>query len=157
MSPESESRVSESERAAAVITMRLAGLRLTEVKLREHDWAFRFGDNANLSTSYPWRVFVDGRIVHADSDHGQKFGLPAPVDGEEATRRFLGHKVVERVTIRHDSGDLSIVFSGETTLEILNMSSGYEGWNLNAAGLVIIGLGGGGSAMFSDGSKVSKH
>jgi hypothetical protein len=134
--------------AAAMLATHLAGLYLTSVERREYDWVFGFADNAWLNVSSPWRILVDGRIAFAGSDDGQKFGLPAPKDGEEETHRLLGRKAIQQVLVRADTGDLSIAFVGHTFLEVINMSSGFEGWDLGAAGLRVIALGGGELAVF---------
>ena len=78
-----------------------------------------------------------------DCDHGQKFGLPEPVDGARQAETLLSGKKFLKVTIRDDSGDLAIHFDGDTTLEIINISSGYEGWNFTVEKLQVIALGGG--------------
>jgi hypothetical protein len=111
---------------AAILTTSLAGRHLTDVKRREYDWAFGFGANVSVQVSCPWRILVEDRIALTNSDDGQKFGLPAPVDGEDETRRLLAEKSIQRVAIRLDTGDLSVVFNCNTVLEVLNMSSGYE-------------------------------
>src|SRR5258708_30301746 len=110
------------------LTAHLAGRHLTEVKRREYDWTFGFGDTSasGLGVSCPWRIIIEKRIAFTSSDDGHRFGLPAPLDGEEVTQRLLGQKVIERISIRSDTGDLSIAFSSNTVLEVLNMSSGYK-------------------------------
>jgi hypothetical protein len=113
---------------------------------------FGFGDSSasGLRVECPWRIIVDERIAFTSSDDGYQFGLPAPLDGEEETRRLLGQKVIERVSIRSDTGDPSIAFSSNTVLEVLDMSSGYEGWEIGIPGLSVIGTGGGELAVFAD-------
>jgi hypothetical protein len=66
------------------------------------------------------------------------------------TQRLLGERVIDRLSIRPDAGDLSIIFSGQAILEVLNMSSGYEGWQIGVPGMKVIGLGGGELAIYSD-------
>jgi hypothetical protein len=127
----------------------LIGLHLTEVRRRDSDWSFAFGDSVSLTAECPWRILSDGRIAHADTDDGQKFGLPAPVDGEEKTLRLLRHATIQRITIRGDTGDLSIAFGTGKVLEIINNSSGYEGWHIASADFEVIAPGGGELAIFS--------
>jgi hypothetical protein len=130
--------------AAAMITSRLVGDRLIEVERSDYDWVFRFANDMVLRAACPWRILVEGSIVHGDTDHGQQFGLPAPVDGADRSNKLLLNKTIETVAIRDDTGDITISFSGRTALEILNMSSGYEGWQLNGdGGLSVIAAGGG--------------
>jgi len=140
---------------AAVLTTRLAGRHLTRVVRREYDWAFGFGDNqaSGLRVSCPWRILKGGGIAFTSSDDGQKFGLPAPLDGEEVTHRLLEQNTIESLSIRLETGDLSIVFSGGVILEVLNMSSGYEGWELGDSGINVIAMGGGELAIYSTAPK----
>ncbi len=134
--------------AAVELTERLKGCHLIDVERREYDWAFKFADTIGLRVQCPWRILVEGRIAFAGSDDGHKFGLPAPVDGVARTTERLGGKSIQKVSIREDSGDLTIFFSDRTELEVLNMSAGYEGWEINAEGLMVIALGGGSLAVY---------
>jgi hypothetical protein len=138
--------------ALAILMAHLVGRRLIVTKRREYDWAFGFGDAPalGLSASYSWRILIEGRIAFTGNDDGQKFGLPSPLDGEEVTQRLLGHRIIERISIRTDTGDLSIIFSEGAVLEVLNMSSGYESWQIGVPGTSVIGVGGGKLAIYSD-------
>jgi hypothetical protein len=122
------------------------------VTRREYDWAFGFGDDqvSGLAVGCPWRILTEDRIAFTNGDDGHQFGLPAPLDGEEATRRLLGQRPIERVLIRSETGDLSIVFSGKAILEVFNMSSGYEGWQIGIPGMNVIATGGGELAIYGD-------
>ena len=133
------------------IASHLVGRHLIEVERRDFDWVFTF-PNAGLVAECPWRILCEGRIAHTNTDHAQKFGLPEPIDGEAESNRLLQNKTVESVTIREDTGDLTITFAGPTALEILNMSSGYEGWQFNASNLLVVAAGGGRLSIYRDGS-----
>jgi Family of unknown function (DUF6188) len=135
--------------AAAELTSRLAGRRLTDITRREYDWGFGFDENVGLSVSCPWRILLNGRIAFAGSDDGQQFGLPTPIDGVEETRRLIGQSVILRVAIRMDAGDLALVFSNGAMLEVINMSAGYESWHMSATDMFVIGTGGGELAIFA--------
>ena len=139
----------------AELTARLARRTLVAVYRREYDWGFDFGDkpSSGLRVSCPWRILHENRIAFTDSDHAQQFGLPAPLDGEKEVERLLANKIVENVTIRPDTGDLAITFAGPTILEVLNMSSGYEGWEIGLNGLSVIATGGGELAIYTSNSK----
>ncbi|HVJ51063.1 MAG TPA: hypothetical protein VM689_01285 [Aliidongia sp.] len=113
---------------------RLASSYLVAVERSEHDWLFRFGNDVSLRVSCPWRILLDGRIAHGDGDHGQQFGLPAPIDGTDRSNGLLLNKAILDVAIREDTGDLTISFCERTALEILNLSSGYEGWQSSRMG-----------------------
>jgi hypothetical protein len=83
-------------------------------------------------------------------DHAQRFGLSEPVDGTATSQKLLLNKAIEKITLRDDSGDLRITFTGQTELEILNMSSGYEGWEFGADGLPVVATGGGKLTIFGE-------
>ena len=138
-----EKAIAAAMDVAAEVTARLAGREAIDVQRREYDWAFIFADDIGLRVECPWRILVSGRIALGRDDHGQKFGLSSAVDGQETSRLLLRNKSVQEVSIRSDTGDLAITFSGHTILEVLNASSGYEGWELHTAGLTVIATGGG--------------
>jgi hypothetical protein len=117
-----------SERLAAEIAGRLLGRSLMTVERGEYDWTFRFTESAFVHVECAWRILLDDSIAFGGGDHGQKFGLPAPLDGPTESHRWLRGKQIQGVRIRADTADLSIDFSGRAALEILNTSSGYEGW-----------------------------
>ncbi|WP_027518284.1 hypothetical protein [Bradyrhizobium sp. WSM1417] len=135
------------------LTAHFGGRHLVRVTGREFDWNFSFGDAvaSGLSAECPWRIIHANGIAFASSDDGHQFGLAAPLDGEKVALSLLGEKPIERVAIRSDTGDLSIWFSGNVLLEILNVSSGYEGWNIGIPRLSIVATGGGGLAIFANG------
>jgi hypothetical protein len=135
------------------LTKHLSGRRLVTVTRREYDWNFRFEDAgaSGLTAECPWRIIVSNRIALASSDDGHQFGQAVAVNAEKVSLGLLGSRIVERVSIRPDTGDASIVFSGNVVLEVLNMSSGYEGWRIGIAGLLVIATGGGELAIFKQG------
>ena len=105
----------------------LLGNQLQSVERREHDWLFSFSTGLRLQAAGPWRVVSDQRVAFGDGDDRQQFGLPAPIDGALKTEELLLGRTIQKVAIRYDTGDLTIAFDGEVSLEILNLSSGYEG------------------------------
>ena len=141
----SEPRVLNIVNVESALIAHLAGRQLTEVARRDHDWAFQFGHAAvsGLRVECPWRIIVAKRIALASADDGHKFGLKTPLNGEAEVRRLLGESAIEGVSIRSDTGDLSIAFAGNRILEVLNMSSEYEGWEFGVPGLLVIASGGG--------------
>jgi len=135
---------------AARIASRLVGHCLLEVERSDYDWLFRFENSIGLRATCPWRIIAEGRIAHGDSDHAQQFGLPKPIDGAARSGGLLINKPIENIAIREDTGDLTISFEGKIVLEILNTSSGYEGWQLNdGASLNVIAMGGGELALWN--------
>jgi hypothetical protein len=75
-----------------------------------------------------WRIISDGRIHVSSSDHGQKFGLPKPVDSAARAVQALSNSLVTQVSFGPDTGDVFLGFDDGSSLEILATSSGYEGW-----------------------------
>ena len=136
---------------AARIASRLVGHHLLQVEQSDHEWLFRFANSVGLRIACPWRIIVKGRVAHGDSDHAQQFGLPKPIDGAARSRSLLLNKAVQGVAIRDDTGDLTITFNDRAALEVLNTSSGYEGWQLNdGAGLNVVATGGGELALWNN-------
>jgi hypothetical protein len=107
----------------------------------DFSWAFNFGESIWLTAECPWRILTPG-VAFTDSDDGQKFGLPAPLDGESEVLRLLSGKRIQSVTKRETTGVLVIVF-GDVTLELLHLSAGYEAWQLGCDGVELIAQGGG--------------
>jgi hypothetical protein len=128
---------------AAEIAVRLVGKSLIQVERNEYDWVFRFAQGALLQVECPWRILLNGRIALGGADHDQRFGQPEPVDGPSESCRLLCDQTIQTVRIREDTADLTIGFSGRGALEVLNNSSGYEGWQFRDAGFGVIALGGG--------------
>jgi uncharacterized protein DUF6188 len=112
------------------------------------NFTFEFSE-ASLAVDCLWRIKVGGRIALTSRDHGQKFGLPAPVDAHaDASSRLRGRRVLE-ASMDENSADLFLEFDDRQRLEVLTDSSGYEPWNLHAPGVHLVALGGGGIADFS--------
>jgi len=126
----------------------LVGRQLLSLERKDYTWFFGFDGSVSLATESPWRFIQQGRIVVSAEDHGQQFGLPAPVDAaREVLLRAAGF-TVEAASVVTESGDLIIQFPGRVCLQLLQLSSGYESWRLSADGGESICMGGGGIAHF---------
>jgi hypothetical protein len=125
----------------------LVGDQLQDLERREHDWAFVFRSGIRLQVVCRWRIISGDQIAFADRDNGQQFGLPAPLDGVNTSKALLWGNAIQGISIRADTADLTISFGNGILLEILNDSSGYEGWEMCQApygvGFQIIAMGGG--------------
>jgi hypothetical protein len=123
----------------------------TCTRVYEHypqNFTFEFSE-ASLAVDCLWRIKVDGRIALTSRDHGQRFGLPAPVDAHaDASSRLKDRRVIE-ARLEESSADITLEFEGGQRLEVITDSSGYEPWNLRAPGVHLVALGGGGTANFS--------
>ena len=129
----------------------LQGERCTAV---EHsapgEFLFHFGA-AGLRLSCAWRLRQDGRIILAHADHGQRFGLPAPVDVPAAALAHLAGRVIVGGRIEDHVGDIILEFSEGCRLEVFNDSSGYEGWSMTAPdGTQLIAASGGEVSSYRD-------
>lgn len=119
----------------------LDGANLTSVLRHPHSWSFQFS-SCSLGVECSWRLIADGRIALTDGDDGHQFGMPAPVDVEiETARRLVGQRVTHAV-VASQTADLTISFGDDLRLEVVSNSSGYESWQLNIPGCVIVANGG---------------
>jgi hypothetical protein len=71
-----------------------------------------------------------GRIILTSEDHGQWFGLPAPVNANEKAIELLGGDLISKATVCEGTLDIIIDFVHGRRLEFLTNSSGYESWEL---------------------------
>jgi hypothetical protein len=131
----------------AVDLSRLVGRRLRSVAKKDYSWFFVLDDESHVDTESPWRLLTD-RVVVTSEDHGQQFGLPAPVDAANVVREKVGDSSVDRVDLDDRTGDLAISFENGVTIQFLTLSGGYEGWRLGYHGQLIICTGGGELAIF---------
>ncbi len=125
----------------------LKGRTCTRVFGCPYDFRFEFGDGT-LHVEGLWRVIEEGAVVLTSRDHGQPYGLPAPVDAyEQASARLQGHRVSD-VTLIEASADLVISFEAGQRLEVLTETSGLESWTFTAPGVHVVACCGGGVADF---------
>lgn len=125
------------------IAAQLVGLKVSSVEKRDYTDFFHFTSGDRAQTEGPWRLIRDGRVEVTSEDHGQKFGLPAPVDAAAAAGEALLGQMVETAEIQKNTGDLVLRFKGGTELQLLQMSGGHESWQLYLNGAQIICTGGG--------------
>jgi murein DD-endopeptidase MepM/ murein hydrolase activator NlpD len=113
-------------------------------------WSFSFG-NSGLTVTSPWRIRSQGSIAVAGYDHGQRFGLPAPVDAVNETLRLVSSSSVDGIAIDPETADLRISFQNGCALEVFHESSGHEGWNIaSKSGVMIVAMGGGEIAIWEN-------
>lgn len=108
----------------------LLGLRLLSVSKLDYTWIFRFADGSLVLTESSWRLVADKAVRTSSEDHGQQFGLPAPVDAAKRVSSKIGRGQIVAASISAISGDLVIEFKGGVVLQFLQMSAGYEAWTL---------------------------
>jgi hypothetical protein len=124
------------------------GAKCTSVELyAPESWSFNFDGRLRLNVQCPWRIIGERGIELGSVDHGQQFGLPAPVDGGAVALRLLGDTSLKQVLVVEKTGDIVFEFESGVRLDVFNDSSGYEGWNCGMpSGFEIIGMGGGTTA-----------
>ena len=114
-------------------------------------WSFALGERERLQVECLWRIVQDGSIALTSEDHAQQFGLPAPIDAAHDSASLLAGRHVISVKIRESTADLLIELSGNTRLEIVPTSSGYEAWQLKApGGRNYVATGGGGISTWTE-------
>lgn len=126
--------------------------RSCRVERRETDWAFDFQDDTGFAVGCHWRLISPDGIALTDEDDGQRFGLPEPVDAENKANALLGGATVTSATVDQLTADICLRFSNDLRLDVVNNSSGYEGWqgkfSRGGKATSIIAMGGGGLAFF---------
>lgn len=139
---------SDNDRAEHLVRKALVGKKLVSAEvIAPNVWDFYFGDT-HVNVGSPWRI-VAQHVELGSCDHGQKFGLPEPVDAEQTALEILREHVIESVAIAPVSSDLRICFRGGSVLDVFNHSSGYEGWNVSNSEGQVIALGGGELAIWT--------
>jgi len=73
--------------------------------------------------------FVGSGVFISTEDHLQQFGLPAPYDAEQDIRGRIVGKVIRRVEILRDTGDLTLTLD-DGRIEIICSSAGYEAYQV---------------------------
>lgn len=123
----------------------MVGRIITHVTLLQpHVWQFFFGEEAVLTVECPWRILEHGHLVCSGEDHGQQFGLPAPVDAAALAMQLLSTATVTTAHLREGAADILIDFTENRRLEIITLSRGYESWQLaDPFGASFVAQGGG--------------
>jgi len=124
------------------------GHRFESLARREYDWFVRFDKDASLVVACLWRLVESGRIRFTSQDHGQQFGLPAPMDSAAEVNGLLAGAAVEAVELREGVLDLDLRFSTGHSLQVIPDSSGYEAWQASDGDRQFIAVGGGGLTIF---------
>jgi hypothetical protein len=123
----------------------MIGQRVTQVTFSEPSlWLFSFDAHSGISTESPWRILEHGKIAISHEDHGQKYGLPEPIDAAALASSLLAGVEIKEVKVREGTADILISLAGDIHLEIIPFSSGYEGWQVSSpSGHQVIAQGGG--------------
>ncbi len=125
--------------------------RTCRVHRRDNNWVFAFGDSAAdgcvVTTDTLWRVVEAGRIALTSEDHGQPFGLPAPMDVLDRCGALFAGRLARSVSVDPWTADVTIQFDREPRLDIISSSAGYENWQAYFRhadqDMTLVGAGGG--------------
>ena len=107
-------------------------------------WRFVFEQWEYIQTYCLWRIVRDNRVILTSEDHGQQFGLPAPIDVGSKVMEEFASAPVRAVVLRKATGDMLIEFEQGLRLEIISNSAGYEAWEVRGPGRVCFVAGSGG-------------
>lgn len=99
-------------------------------------WRFVFEQWEYIQTYCLWRIVRDNRLILTSDDHGQQFGLPAPIDAGCKAMEAFASASVRAVVLREAMGDMLIEFEQGLRLEIISNSAGYEAWEVRGPGRV---------------------
>ena len=121
----------------------LIGRRITDLQRTDHTWCLFLDDGSTVTTESPWRLITPKGLTVTSEDDGHPFGLPAPVDAAQRVKDAAGQTLISRLELRDKTNDLILHFANETTVEFLNLSCGYEGWQTIHGSQQVICLGGG--------------
>jgi hypothetical protein len=110
----------DAQNGDSIYVQPLVGCELVSVERRDFDWVFVFGTNVVLIIENQWRLIQNNLIVVTSYDHGQKFGLPAPVDSAQEVLSAVKTLRVQKVSVITDTGDLVVQFSENVYLQCLN-------------------------------------
>jgi hypothetical protein len=125
--------------------------RFQSLVCREHDWVFTFEPDCVLAVECLWRLLESQRIKRTSEDHGQQFGLLAPIDAAVDMTKLLVNRAIKNVELDESTLDIRITLEGDYVLEVIPDSSGYESWNLQLADQQWIAQGGGNLVEFESG------
>ncbi|HEV7353037.1 MAG TPA: hypothetical protein VGN74_07925 [Brevundimonas sp.] len=122
--------------------------RTCRLERRAADWVFHLGEAVSLAVGCHWRIVSAEGIVLTDGDDGHRFGLPAPVDAEARANASFAGATVASAAVDRVTADFQLRLSNGLHLDLLNNSSGYEGWEgrfrLAGEAVALIAMGGGG-------------
>lgn len=103
----------------------LKGKRIAGFAIHEHSSGLEIEGGYTVNIEGLCRYIGKSGTFIITEDHGQKFGLPAPYDAEEAMQKEIVGQIVADVSVRDDSKDIAIRLSSGV-LEIISTSTGYE-------------------------------
>ena len=116
---------------------------LQTVEFDDYSWFFRFSDADWIRAGCLWRLLIDGAVRRTSNDHGQWFGLSAPVDLPDEVMKPIEGRAVSAIAWDDKTGDLMVTLGSDVCLQLLVDSGGYESWEMNFDGEHYLATGGG--------------
>jgi hypothetical protein len=136
----------DASEAVGLVTTLLHGRRFERIERFEPPgcgWWFHFDGKIILTIETGWRLVSDTTIAVTNEDDGQIFGRKTTVDAAAEATSLLADKSVSGVLIEPACSDLTIHFGVALRLDVINLSRGYEAWNLTGQdGLLLVGRNG---------------
>src|SRR5580698_10914348 len=84
----------------------LIGRVVNEVSFHEPTtWMFGFGLKTAINVECLWRIIKQGHVFLTSQDHGQQFGLPAPVDATARCSELFPERRVVAAQLREFTAD----------------------------------------------------
>lgn len=108
----------------------ISGRKFLSLTRRDNDWLFGLERDTQIAVECLWRLIEKGRVRCTSEDHGQQFGLPAPIDAAAQVNRHIGGQFVANVELRAGTLDLELHLECDWMLQIIPDSSGYEAWSV---------------------------
>src|SRR5258705_11152852 len=71
------------------------------------NFTFNF-DGGTLAVDCLWRLVGDARLIRTSDDHGQQFGLPAPIDPYAEVESILQGRAITSARIREETDDIGL-------------------------------------------------
>jgi hypothetical protein len=93
-------------------------------------WLFSMGDQMSLAVYCPWKIVSRDRVLLANGDHGQQYGLSATIDASAKAMELLLSRKIESARCDKVSADLMISLTDDMVLRTFGDSSGFESWQL---------------------------
>jgi len=125
------------------------GRQIKNVEKTDYTWSFIFDDHSSICSEGPWRLVTSDGIVVTSEDHGHQFGLPAPVDACQRILAEIGGKPVEGFAVKEMTGDLTLFFEEAVSVQLLQLSCGYENWRTVHGVEQVFCIGGGSLSFFN--------
>lgn len=88
----------------------------------------KFSDGSMLLAHY-WRIITQDRATLSSFDHGQKYGLAAPINAIEQLQRILEGNTLDWAQFDQRTGDLTFAFQSGIEFHVFNFT-GYEVWEV---------------------------